>query len=62
MLIDELGPLNEGLHHLGLGNDRDVDALYEEMAPLVASSDAEVRLTSLPRSVHHAAHDRDLQR
>ena len=62
VLVDELGPLDERLDHLGLGDDGDVAALDEQVTALVAGGDAEVGLAGLARTVDHAAHHRDLQR
>ena len=62
VLVDELGPLDERLDHLGLGHDGDVATLDEQVAALVAGGDAEVGLARLARPVDDAAHHRDLQR
>src|SRR3954451_284793 len=42
VLVDELRPFHEGVDHLALRHDRDVGTAHEQMATLVARSDAEV--------------------
>ena len=62
MLVDELGPFDEGVDHLVLGNDHDVLALHEQVAALVARSNAEIGIAGLSRPVDNTAHHSDLQR
>ena len=51
VLVDELGPFDEGVDHLVLGNDHDVLALHEQVAALVARSNAEIGIAGLSRPV-----------
>src|ERR1019366_4002826 len=62
LLGDPHGLLNEGLDDLGLWHRLDDLALDEDLTLAVARGDTKVRLTSLTRPVHDAAHDRDAQR
>ena len=62
MLIDELGPLDQRIDHLVLGDDGDIATLHEQVPAPVAGRDTEISLTGLTRAVHHAPHDRHLQR
>ena len=62
VLVDELGPLDEGVDHLRLGHDGDVAALDEQVAALVAGGDAEVGFAGFAGTVDDASHHRHLER
>ena len=59
---DALRLVDERVDHLGLGDDAHDLALHEQVALPAARGDAEIGLARLTRSVHDAAHDRDLER
>src|SRR5665647_3553039 len=62
LLGDPHGLFDQALHDLGLGHRLDDLALDEDLAFAVARSDTKISLTSLTRTVHDTAHDRNAQR
>src|SRR5207248_1287251 len=59
---DPLAFVDQRVDHLRLGHHTHDLPLHEQVALAPAGGDAEVRLPGLSRSVHDAAHHRDLQR
>ena len=57
-----LGFVDERRDHLGLGHDAHDLALHEQVALAAPGRDAEVGFARFARTVHDAAHHRDLQR
>ena len=62
VLVDELGPLNELIHHLVFRHDCNVLPLNEEVTALVACSDADVGVACFAGPIDDTAHHSDLKR